>query len=118
MKKADFLLAGAIVIFALIYGFAAGSRKIDGVPVLQITVDGKEFGIYDLSENREIRIGDTNICEIRDGLVRMTWADCPDHICVRSKAIGSDGGSIVCLPNKTILKITGRYEEGPDTVAG
>lgn len=51
-----------------------------------------------------IKINDTNVCEIKNGEVRMTDADCPDHLCMKQKAVDSTGGTIVCLPNKVVIE--------------
>ena len=51
-----------------------------------------------------IQIGDTNVCEIKDGEVKMTEADCPDHLCMKQPAVGSAGGYIVCLPNRVVIQ--------------
>lgn len=81
-------------------------------PALLIRVDGKEYGTYPLSADRTIRINDTNVCEIRDGKAKMISADCPDKICMQESAIGENGGTIVCLPNKIVLSVTNA--EGPE----
>ena len=75
---------------------------------IRITVDGKEFGTYSLDKDQVIHIGDTNVCEIKDDKVTMIEATCPDHYCMKQKAIDEHGGSIICLPNKVVI-------EGEDT---
>ena len=57
-----------------------------------------------LAEDQVIQIGDTNVCEIKDGEVKMTEADCPDHLCMKQPAVGSAGGYIVCLPNRVVIQ--------------
>ncbi len=91
-----FLLCGAL--FAIRH-FAASPKSS-----IRITVDGKEQGVYDLSRDQVIPIGETNVCEIRDGQVRMIEADCPDQFCVKQGAFGVDGGMIVCLPNRVVIE--------------
>ena len=56
---------------------------------------GEVYGTYSLKENQKISIQDTNVCQIQDGYVTMTEADCPDQICVHTARISEDGGSIV-----------------------
>lgn len=84
-------------------------------PKLKITVGNTVYGTYPLTEDRTVRINDTNICEIKDGKVRMTEADCPDQICVHMIPIDRRGGSIVCLPNEVVLTITDADEGNRDT---
>lgn len=104
MKKRDYIAAGVIILIALLIGCAEWLFA-KPAQTLRITIDGDIYGEYSLEEDQEIAINDTNICVIENGQVRMTWADCPDQICVHTAAIAKDGGSIVCLPNKIVLEI-------------
>ena len=118
MKKADFFLIAGIVVFCLlitVLNSLSGRRPGN---MLEITIDGELYGTWSLNENRIIEIGDGNTCEIKNGSVRMTAASCPDQYCINSRPIDRDGGSIVCLPNKVILKINGESDDLPDTIAG
>ena len=51
-----------------------------------------------------VRNNDTNVCEIKNGEIHMTDANCPDHLCMKQKAVDSTGGTIVCLPNKVVIE--------------
>lgn len=87
---------------------------------LEITVDGRVFGIYDLSEDQTIQIGKNNICRIEDGAAWMDWADCPDQLCVHQKKISKANETVVCLPNRVTLTVIGGSEKDtdqPDIVA-
>ena len=103
-----FLLCGAL--FAIRH-FTASSKNS-----IKITVCGREQGIFDLSCDQTIRIGETNVCEIRDGQVRMIEADCPDQLCVHQKAISRTGESIICLPNQVVVSVQGSKESELDGI--
>ena len=62
------------------------------------------LAIQKYGKDQVIAIGDTNVCEIKDGEVKMTEADCPDHLCMKQPAVGSAGGYIVCLPNRVVIQ--------------
>lgn len=117
MKKKDMIMIAAILAVALaLWGGMFLMRK-DDYGSIRITVNGQEYGTYSLAEDQVIAIGDTNVCEIKDGKVKMTEADCPDHLCIRQKAVGSSGGTIVCLPNKVVIegvKAAGSEESSPE----
>lgn len=117
MKKRDFLVIGMVLCLAVSLGMVA---FFDMKPAqsLCVFVEGKLYGEYSLLENQEIRIGDTNVCEIVDGKVRMTQADCPDQICVHTAEISRDGMTIVCLPNRVVLEIKNEAENGEPLVDG
>ena len=113
MKKRDWIAAAVILMIALIV--AVGGRLTTGnAATLRITVDGETYGIYDITEDQEIKIGDTNICNIENGRVRMTWADCPDQICVHTARISKDGGTIICLSNRVVLEILSEDSDTTD----
>ncbi len=120
-RRNSILLIIAIAAAATVM-LIAYSMHMSGVgrPELQITVGGKLYGTYDLDKDQTIQIGHTNTCEIRDGKVYMTEANCPDQICVKSAPISASGGSIVCMPNRVVLSIihADSSENAPDTVAG
>lgn len=43
--------------------------------------------------------------EIKSNQVSVVESDCPDQICVHTKAINQGGEMIVCLPNKMYVEI-------------
>lgn len=119
-RKECFFILGILLLAGILWVGMRLSKQ--GPDTIRITVDGEEYGIYYLSEDQIIPIGDTNICEIKDGRAFMLEADCPDHLCMKQKAIDENGGTIVCLPNKVVIEggaagATGQTSPGPDEVA-
>lgn len=51
------------------------------------------------------------LCITEDGKVRMESADCKDQICVHHKPISDSRESIICLPHKLAVEITGDSRE-------
>ena len=104
MKKKEAIFIASILVIAgiLWFGFRISGQRSHNT--ILITVDGKEFGTYSLSKDQVIHIGDTNVCEIKDGKVTMIEATCPDHYCMKQKAVDEHGGSIICLPNKVVIE--------------
>lgn len=49
-----------------------------------------------------------NTIEIAPGKIRISEADCPDKICVKTGWISEPGTSAVCLPHKLIISIEGK----------
>lgn len=86
----------------------------DGSEV-RITVDGEVYGTWPLSKDREIDVDTSyghNVVVIADGEVFMQDADCPDRYCIRQGEIKSTNKSIICLPHKLVVEVTG---ESPET---
>ena len=104
MNKKEVVFIGAILLAAFLLWAGMSYFRGNGGESIRITVDGEEYGTYSLDENQVIAIHDTNVCEIKDGKVTMTEADCPDHLCMKQKAVDKTGGTIVCLPNKVIIE--------------
>jgi len=53
-----------------------------------------------------------NVVEIKDGSVSVTEASCKNQVCVRHGRVSRSGESIVCLPNRLVVRIESGYEEG------
>lgn len=104
LKKKEVIFILSILLAALLlWGGMFLMRKGDYASI-RITVDGEEYGTYSLAEDAVISIHGTNVCEIKDCEVKMIKADCPDHLCMKQKAITNAGGTIVCLPNKVVIE--------------
>ena len=111
MKKTDLLLVeGALIIAGGIWFFySAGAEKGKGV---EITVDGESKAFLPLGEDDSIRIdtdGGYNVITVKDGEVTVSEAECRDQICVEDK-------TIVCLPHKLVVTVTGDKPDDFDAV--
>lgn len=110
IRKADVLLALALVVLGIGASIWISSYNSTGSRVI-IESDGKTYGSYPLSEGRRITVTrgkHSNIVQIKDGGVSVTEASCHNQVCVKHKAIHTTGESIICLPNKMVVKITGK----------
>ncbi len=104
MKKKELILVAAILAAALALWAGMALLRGEEGGSIRITVDGEEYGTWPLSKDEVIEIGDTNVCEIKDGEATMIEADCPDHLCMYQGAVGESGGMIICLPNRVIIE--------------
>ncbi|MDY3917646.1 MAG: NusG domain II-containing protein [Candidatus Limivivens sp.] len=117
MKRSDRLLAAGIFLCAL--GLFAGLFLLRRPgSQAEILIDGQSFGIYSLQDSRVIDTGTGNRLEIRDGTIRMIWADCPDELCLHQKAASRTGENIVCLPHKLVVRILSGEEAEYDSISG
>lgn len=107
-KKEVVLLVVVFIIIAIVAVVFYGKTKAEGSEAI-VTIDGKEYGRYDLSKDARIPIeidgAKTNYLVIENGAADMIEADCPDQLCVNMKAISKDGETIVCLPNKVVVEV-------------
>lgn len=74
-----------------------------------VSIDGHETQRYALSTDTEKDIvtagGKVNRLVIEDGKAYISYADCPDKICVSHRKISKEGETIVCLPHKVVVSI-------------
>ncbi len=103
MKKRDLvIIAFALIAAAVLYIFT--ERDTDRLSVYS---DGKLWGEFSLAEDRILDINGTNTLKIENGKAYMTSATCPDKLCIKQGEIDSDGGAIICLPNRVSAEVKG-----------
>jgi len=117
MKKGDKIVA-IIVVCVLILSSAGVYTYMKLIKsnhhIAQIKQDGKIIKTIDLdtvTQNQELKIpygnDDYNTITIEPGRIKITDADCPDKLCVKTGWISQSGQTIVCLPHKLIIAIQG-----------
>ena len=81
--------------------------------------DGAVVAQLPLAEDTsyEVRGAYTNVFEIKDGAVRVTYTDCPGHQCEKTGAVSAAGAGIVCAPNHVSATVEGK-EAAVDAIAG
>ena len=105
----------AILILCLI-GLSVASFFIPfSTPVengqLSVTVNGMLVTTTSLDVEDRIEIPDTagehiNTLIVEKGTCYMEWANCPDQLCIHQGRISRRGETIVCLPNRVVVKVT------------
>jgi hypothetical protein len=115
----DKILIGGLVIVTLASFPVIRYFHNEGKRVL-IELDGEEVGKFSLEENRVIpvdgKLGTTNV-EISEKGVRVLDSPCPYKLCVKSGPIRRSGETLVCLPNRVVVRITGDKGEEVDAVS-
>ena len=106
----DFWIAGIIIVLSCSFWIPMklkGAQQGEMVTVMQ---NGKIKATYSLTSEQSIRLADVEIC-IHDGGVFVVHSNCPHQICVKSGRISRAGQTLVCVPNKVLVEITGRSAE-------
>lgn len=109
IKKADIILAVALIIVGLAMSYILSFGQATGQQLI-VSCDGEKFGSYSLFEDKEIvidRDGHINKVTIKNGVVSMSFSDCHGQDCVHQGEISLSGETIICLPNKVVLEISG-----------
>ena len=116
IKSGDVLmvaLAVGLAVFSMVALARAGNGGKGGVAVIE--VNGRELHRVKLGEDRKITVRGsrgTSTVEFRGNRVRMLESTCRDKICVHTGWIDSAGQSVVCLPNRVVIRILGRGVDG------
>ncbi len=109
IKKADIILAAALIVIGLAMSYFLSFGQETGSELV-ISAGGEKFGSYSLHEDREIVIEQNdhiNKVTIKNGTVSMAFSDCHGQDCIRQGEISLSGETIICLPNKIVVEITG-----------
>ncbi len=139
IRKADLILISACLFFAVFLGIFFAARRGTGSK-MTLSRDGAEIYSLDLNktgngqmqyyliwcrdqethimhfeeypELSELPEGESyNLLSVENGKVSMEAADCRDQICVRHIPISSHRESIICLPHKLVVELTGTADE-------
>jgi hypothetical protein len=112
-KKKDLFLIIIIMITSVFFIITAVIKKGTSPNTVKITISGLEYASYSLYNDREVEISNgygNNKIVINNGMVFISEADCPDKYCVKHKPISKSGESIICLPHKLVVEITGEND--------
>lgn len=116
IKKGDMILVVLLLLAAGLFFLIGSFRKPGNYAVVDSSGDCQT---YSLNENQEIVIDNAknhgkNIISIKDGTVSMTYATCPDLICVHHHSIEKNGETIICVPNDVSVRIVSTVENDID----
>lgn len=101
-----------VVLAAAVMAAYIPGKNAPGNSVVQIWQDGKlvRESALETQARIEVRGEYLNVVTIEEGRVSISESDCPGADCVHSGWISEPGRSIVCLPNRVEVRITGASE--------
>jgi hypothetical protein len=113
------VLVAAVASLAMLTRVKAGEKGTLAI----VEVNGKEARRFVLSSDQPVRKytvrgwNGPSTFEIKNGRVHMVSSDCRDKICIGMGWADAPGTSIVCLPNRVVIRISGSRKSGKvDTV--
>jgi len=111
MRSGDKILVLAIAAAAVL-SLLMRSQGTSGGAVAEIKVGAAVIERIDLSAVTEpytktVYTGNDgyNVIEVREGMIRVVEANCPEQVDVRQGWISSPYESIVCLPHRLVITI-------------
>ena len=135
IRKADIVLL-IVLVAAGLAASAVLAISHEGGDTVIIESGGELYAAYPLAEERTVIVPSPeesvssmsvpddnrpasdqythyNVVKISGGKVSVTEASCKNQVCVHHGAISSSGESIICLPNRLVVRIdAGDSEEG------
>lgn len=115
IRKNDIFLVASVIILCIIIAVIPFFFSSDGSSVL-IYVDGELYAEKSLNENSVTDIDGLMQVVIENGKAYVENSVCPNGACEHSAPVSASGESIICLPNKIMIKISGETEM--DAISG
>ncbi len=78
---------------------------------VEVRLGNRLYGAYPLERDALIQVADKMTVEIRSGRVRVRESNCPKGICRHAGWRSTPGSTIICLPNRIVITITGQGQE-------
>lgn len=118
MKRRDLIIiALALLAAGALYAVSQLSLGAAASTVV-VTVDGQEVLRRPLAVEDRYEIaqedGKLNVLRVKDGAVWMEEANCRDGLCIRQGKMRNGAKTIVCLPNKVVVQLTGDAPAGEE----
>lgn len=112
MKKRDLIIIAALLVCAgALYLVSQISLGGAAASTIVVTQDGKEVLRRPLAVENTYEIaqedGSLNVIAVKDGAVFMQEANCRDGLCIRQGKMRNAAKTIVCLPHKIVVQLTG-----------
>lgn len=121
----DILVVLAVVALAAASALTVWPGRDSGSLTAVVTADGQEldrFAPAELAAGPRTYTHNSYTLTVtaEDGGLQVSEADCPTQDCVHTGAISRSGQSIVCLPARIIIQLTGGQADpgGVDVVIG
>lgn len=120
-RKNDLILIISIIIITACVFLIMNLFSKSGDRVL-VEQNSAQIAVLDLNKDCVYNVYNDNgdICntvQIKNGKVKMIYADCKDKICKNHKEISKSNESIICLPNKVEITVISDKSENVDGVA-
>ena len=107
------LLAAAGLLAAVFAGGNGATAEIVVEREIVTTVD-----LAAVKEPCSLTLENGVTVSVEPGAIRFSASDCPNQLCVRAGRLTKAGQSAACLPNKTLIRVTGRAKNAPDALTG
>lgn len=129
IRKADIILFVVLVVIGLAASAVLAMSRSEAGKDAKVVIEsnGKTFAEYSLYSDETVTVpapkktsadapGYYNVVKISGGEVSVTEASCKNQVCVKHGSIKHTGETIVCLPNRLVVRIEDPEGGGYDAV--
>lgn len=118
IKTGDIIFITILVFIIILVSIPIFSTDIsEKDSMVSIEINGVKHSLIPLDTDSEINIDGIGTVKIKDSEVYISEPTCKDKLCERMGKISKSYQSIICLPNKVIIKIIAKTAE-LDGIAG
>lgn len=124
MNKRSKLIRNDIILAVFVALISVGCYVLFALPqkgageTVEVYSDGELVATMPISKNCEYAVEDKDfVIAINDKKVTVTKTHCNDRVCETMK-LDEDGGEIVCLPNKIVIRLSKQKDTAADITAG
>lgn len=113
MKPFDFVIFAFLGLASFSPVFLFGQKAQAGT-IATLKHDGQTVRTFQLSANTTYTYDNHgNICniQVKNGQIRVTSANCPTNICVKTGWTNSPNKPIICLPHGNVITINGQAKQ-------
>ena len=108
--KAGIIIAAVLAVVAAgcIAAFIIMRNVPIEAPAAEIRVDGEVVRVLPMDQDAEYTVETKygkNTVQVSGGEVRITSADCPDKVCVKTGGISGGVVPIICLPHRLEVRV-------------
>ncbi len=117
IKRNDVITVISVILISLtILAFSVS----DGEAVAEVYEDGsliysEELG--KITKEESITLGNGVVIHTEKNGICFIESDCRTKECVSCGMLSSPGDTAVCIPNRTVIKITGKKGNSPDAIS-
>ena len=116
IKKADIIIVAVILLIAVIFiilvnntGNITAEITVDGIPVQSIKLN-------EIKEAYTLDLGNGMMISAEKNGISVISSDCYGKNCISCGRLSEAGDTAVCIPNKTVIRLTGEKKNAPDAV--
>jgi hypothetical protein len=120
LTMADTALICVLGVVVVASHIMMSERANEGIEIL-IEVDGRPTHKASLTTRAEFAVEGaigSLVIAVQDNRVAVIRAQCPNHVCERTGWRSSVGDIIVCVPNKTVIRVLGPGGHIPRVTTG